>query len=459
MPRPCRSARAAIVLFAAAAPAAQAPLADLVRQAESRGLRTGVAVVDVDSGQPIFRHRAGDAFVPASAQKLVTAAACLEALGADYEFRTVFRLRRGELEVHAGGDPSWRTGSIHDPAAIFARVAERLLALGVSALRGVRLVDGAFVGPARPDGWPADQLHLDYCAPTGGLVLDGGCYRIEIRGDAGAARAELALLAPPAPIEITGALPLTDDRRRGSRFGFVLDGARLRAHGAFLRGAPPRVVAGSLADPGAVFGAALVTSLARAGIVVHDGAPERDADVLVYDTPLTLPLSPMLKDSSNFDAEQCFRVLGAERADDGSFAGARRATRAAIEALIGSVPEPVVFADGSGLSRANRLTPELLTGLLVAATRRPWAASFLDALAQGGVDGTLKSRFGGALRGRVRAKTGTLNGASTLAGYVRRGDDRLAAFAILIEYTERVRGAGPRDVQDALVAAIAQLDV
>ena len=89
------------------------------------------------------------------------------------------------------------------------------------------------------------------------------------------------------------------------------------------------------------------------------------------------------------------------------------------------------FNDGSGLSRANLVTPAAVTALLLAIQSAPWRDTFLQAMPVGGVDGTLEHRFGGDPRARlIHAKTGTLRHVTALSGYVA---DRYA-FSIFVNH-------------------------
>ena len=78
-------------------------IARAVAAAEALGARTGVAVCDA-GGRWLFRHAAGDAFAPASNMKVLTAAAVVNGLGADFHFTTTFALRGGRLVVVASGE-------------------------------------------------------------------------------------------------------------------------------------------------------------------------------------------------------------------------------------------------------------------------------------------------------------------------------------------------------------------
>lgn len=89
------------------------------------------------------------------------------------------------------------------------------------------------------------------------------------------------------------------------------------------------------------------------------------------------------------------------------------------------------LADAAGHSRTNRLSPRALVDLLAAARTAPWAQTLRDALAAPGEPGSLETRLP-ALAGRLRAKTGSLRGVASLAGYLQRSDGSEIAFAILL---------------------------
>lgn len=424
----------------------------LLVQAESQGLRSGVVVLDPRRREIRYRHRSTEAFLPASNQKLLTVAAALRGLGADYRFRTVFRLRQGVLEVLAAGDPNWQTGGDHDPGRIFAAVARRLKDAGVRALRGIRLRQGRFLGPLRPPGWPADQFHTDYCAATAGLATDAGCFLAEVR-PAGGKHAVVRVLAPWPSLRVTGSIEVVSRPR--AKFGLRDAGDHLVAHGSIHRRSPTRTIRGPLQDPAAGFAGYLEHSLARAGIHVDAGAPVLDRDVLVYETTLRGALPAVLRDSSNFHAELLLRVLGAEREGDGSYQGGARAVQAQLRAMVGSLPSSLRVADGSGLSRENRVTPLLIARVLQATLTSEHGKELVAAMAQGQRSGTLQKRFRRrAFAPKVFAKTGTLDGVSCLSGVLTDADGRLMVFAICMNAKKRHKGPTMRRLQEDIVAAV-----
>jgi D-alanyl-D-alanine carboxypeptidase/D-alanyl-D-alanine-endopeptidase (penicillin-binding protein 4) len=144
-------------------------------------------------------------------------------------------------------------------------------------------------------------------------------------------------------------------------------------------------------------------------------------------------LIPMMKDSNNLYAESMFYQIGAAT---GAHPAKASHTRNAIKRTLhkaGITGSHYKIADGSGLSLYNYVTPELLTKLLVYAYRHPSIYRYLYvSLPVAGEDGTLKKRMKDTpAQISVRAKTGTLTGISSLAGYAVATNNHVLAFAII----------------------------
>ena len=144
-------------------------------------------------------------------------------------------------------------------------------------------------------------------------------------------------------------------------------------------------------------------------------------------------LTRMMKESDNLYAESMFFQLAAA---GGAHPAKASHARAAINRLIqkiGLTPSAYKVADGSGLSLYNYVSPELLTRLLRFAWRNKNISDCLMAtLPIAGFDGTLKNRMKGDYTcGNVRAKTGTLTGISSLAGYCTAANGHELCFTII----------------------------
>jgi PBP4 family serine-type D-alanyl-D-alanine carboxypeptidase len=146
--------------------------------------------------------------------------------------------------------------------------------------------------------------------------------------------------------------------------------------------------------------------------------------------PLIRALEIINKRSQNLHAEMLLRTLGAEfRGEGTNEAGLQVVNEFLVEAGIDC--DKIRLDDGCGLSRENLLTPRFQTSLLEFLSKRPYFDLFLGTLAVSGMDGTLKHRLSALeVRGSIHAKTGSLNGVRTLAGYMTTKSGRNLVFSI-----------------------------
>ena len=186
----------------------------------------------------------------------------------------------------------------------------------------------------------------------------------------------------------------------------------------------------------------------RAGPAPADGF----ALALDLSDPLAAIVRHMNRESDNFVAEMVLKELGASVVRQGSTNAGARVVRTELAAAGVSVAG-VRIGDGSGLSQRDRLTAKALVGILRAGARDASIRdAFVTSLSVAGVSGTLEKRLGRRpTRGRVIAKTGTTNAASTLAGFIRRR----YVFAIL-QNGSPVPYWSAREAQDRFVTILAQ---
>ena len=165
-------------------------------------------------------------------------------------------------------------------------------------------------------------------------------------------------------------------------------------------------------------------------------------------------LAVVNKHSQGFYAEQVFKTVAAEKTGQGTWANAI-ATEKEFLAALGLDPSRYDLRDGSGLAPTNRVAAGDLVAFLRAMNRHPHAAAWKATLAASGEsEGTLRHRFRDPeLRGRVLAKTGTIKGVSTLAGYVTGESGKTYVFAILLN-GRSVWELGAHAFQDRLVRSL-----
>lgn len=206
----------------------------------------------------------------------------------------------------------------------------------------------------------------------------------------------------------------------------------------------------------------LRSALSDCGISVRNGAAGEGrvpaGAVLVSQCKHTIDqlLMTMMKDSDNLYAESLFYQLAA--AGGRKSAGAKDAIRLekALIERIGLDASDYRLADGSGLSLYNYLSAELEVRILRYAYQQSAIYAHLrPSLPVAGVDGTLKNRMKGtAAEGNVRAKTGTVSGISSLAGYCTASNGHLLCFAIINQGV--MRASAGRQFQDEICQILCQ---
>lgn len=404
--------------------AAEVPLAErlagLVADPELAGAGLGVRVEDA-SGNILFDHHGAQPLLPASTQKLVVAAAALAGLGPDHRYVTTVRSSaapdadgtvHGDLALVGSGDPALATPTYANevwperPHTSLSSLADAVVAAGVRRVTGGVLGDPS-VFPDEPvaAGWlPRYFEELD-ATLVSGLTVDAG-RRLFVRNG--------RLDAEPSP------------------------------------------------DPASEAAAALYTLLQARGVVIEGGVGAvRGAATGVEIAAVTSPpmgelVRHLVQRSDNHMAEAVFRTVGLVVAGDASWAGAAHATRQVLEP-VGLDWSGTVLADGSGLSREDRLSPALLVALdrAMAASRLGgiWDAS----MAVAGESGTLRRRLLGTFADRhLRGKTGSLEDVRALSGSVTSPSGDRLYFAVLVNDLARNQRNAARRLQDGLALALAE---
>jgi D-alanyl-D-alanine carboxypeptidase/D-alanyl-D-alanine-endopeptidase (penicillin-binding protein 4) len=146
-------------------------------------------------------------------------------------------------------------------------------------------------------------------------------------------------------------------------------------------------------------------------------------------------LTEMMHESVNLYAETLVRAMGEANGGEYAFEDGKRVVQDAMAAL-GLQPASYRYADGSGLSRYNYLSPRHITSVLAGMVNQPeirslWLDLFPAAGTQG--QGTLANRLSGTpLEGNLRAKTGSMSSVRALSGYFTARSRTDYAFAILV---------------------------
>jgi serine-type D-Ala-D-Ala carboxypeptidase/endopeptidase (penicillin-binding protein 4) len=434
----------------------------------------GVMVRSLETGETVYARNAGRMFVPASNMKLVTAAAALEALGADYRYHTRFAaagpvrdgVLRGDLVVIGRGDPTI-SDRFHggDVRTLLRGWADSLRAHGVTRITG-RVVgdDDVFDDVPLGRGWAWDDAPDAYSAEIGGLELNEGFVTVRVAPGTGGA----AVTVRPEAEGWIGVANTAAVGAAGSRAEVSVQRAPTGG-GIVVSGSVPADTAVeeelSVRDNTRFFAAALRQALLDAGIAVGGGSadaddlPPRAAEPAVLFAHVSPPmrdiLAGFLKPSQNQIGEMLLKTLGRELRGMGTAAAGVSVVDSLWRAW-GMPPRLLSQADGSGLSRYNLVAPAFLVALLEREARAPDAAVFADALPVAGRDGTLASRMRCTpAEANVRAKTGTLSGVRSLSGYFTTAAGERMVFSMIVNH----HTVTSRDVDRVAEAALMRLIV
>jgi D-alanyl-D-alanine carboxypeptidase/D-alanyl-D-alanine-endopeptidase (penicillin-binding protein 4) len=453
-------------------PALNARLDEILRTtAASRGF-WGIEVAELPSGRIFFSRDAQHLFHPASNMKLFTTAAGLEKLGPDFVFRTRVESEAGpdaqgrvqKLYLVGRGDPSfcddaspplWNPGEAKNhPCPTLQKLAEQTRARGVLEVSGPLIADDSyFLWQPYIHGWAAEDLLWGYGATISALAWNSNALVLGIKPALKLGEAAQVWLAPLTDyyqlnnsLQTSGAG--TESRLLVER---GLDSMRLDVWGQIPLGAGETSERVAIAHPAQLVGELFRQALEEAGVTVRGGvqvrevtrfeaakAPQPPAQLssLValaehHSPPLREIVKLTNKESRNFYAEMLLRTLGRELNHRG---GLEDGLKVLIEFAqqVGAEQGETVFADGSGLSRDDLVTPDTLVKLLIHMATGPAFAVFLDTLPLAGVDGTLAGRFKGTrAEGKIHAKTGTLEQVNALSGYIDLPSGKRLAFSII----------------------------
>ena len=428
------SARLSAKVSSAQANAAIAFLVPLRINNPRIGNSFGLDVVDASTGEPIYSRMAQTPMRPASNMKIVTALNALKVLGPDTRMTTDTLVpQKGTVILRGGGDTTLGVDELTRLANATAKYL-RTNALLPDLVQPPDYqpksctVDGKTRKSTKKN--PCPMVTPAKTRPPVKVLVDDSLYGTPQKGPGWTDSYQPYIARPVRPLGRIGV--------------YQWDSAQ---------------------EAGSVFTSALRSRGIKARTVGRQKAPESAtvAAAVTGDT-VAAQVRYMLQVSENNIAEMLFRQVAVERGRKGTFKGGRLAARDTLREL-GLDTAGLRLMDGSGLSRDDRLTPRLLTGLLAEGLdteEHPEFESFLDALPVGGRTGTLSASTGRfttspskCAAGQVFAKTGTLFDTIGLSGYTKGADGELKIFSALVN--DRPQSYSPlstRQAVDGIVATV-----
>lgn len=416
----------------------------------------------INPNQSLYSREANRYFIAASNVKLLTTAAALQQLGAEFRIRTsIYDTGAGVLRVVGRGDPSLS-------AAQLKELAQQLKRQGVQVVQQLVVDDSYFQGDAINPTWEWEDVQADYGTAVNSLILHQNAVELT-----------LSPQQLDQPLKATWSDPIAglqwqiDNRSVTAQAGVagdvevsgVLGKPTLQITGQLASDAEPESFGLAILDPAAYFLQHLDNALEAEGIRVINtlieasgvgGQFPKGREVAgVVSPPLADLLVEINQDSNNLYAEVLLRTLGAATDTNATETGLNT-IKATLTAL-GVEPESYVLVDGSGLSRRNLVSPEAIAQTLQRMAQTPESQIYRASLPVAGISGTLRRRFRDTkAQGIVQAKTGTLTGISALSGYIDVPTYQPLVFSILVNQSDQ-SAAILRQAIDEIVLLLTRL--
>ena len=440
--------------------------------ARTRGGTWGAMVVSLTRGDTLYAENVGEEMLPASTMKLFTSAIAFDRFGPNYQFSTD-ALRdgavgpdgtlTGNIYIRGDGDPALSGKFLPGgPSAPMNKLADLV------ARQGIKRVTGNVVGDASgfddqkvPEGWLTRYLQASYAARVSALSLNENLVAVAVTPTSPGQPATVTL--EPS----TSAIPLVANVRTvagtGARLGFrKLGNGTIQANGSIGTRAGTRKYVYIVEDPASFATGAFRNALIARGIKV-------DGDIRLGKTPATAtkvagllspPLASMIaamnRESINHYAELLFRdaARGPKREAVGSVSTASSVLDDFFATKVGADTTRLIFADGSGLSTLDRVTPRSQVQLLGYAHRSSWGPWLHSSLPVAGDSELLRRRMRNTpAEGNLHAKTGTTNDVIALAGYVTAVNGEVLAFSFLYNGRDRWTAKSMIDVMSETLAS------
>jgi D-alanyl-D-alanine carboxypeptidase/D-alanyl-D-alanine-endopeptidase (penicillin-binding protein 4) len=410
----------------------------------------GIEVYSLDRSEIVYDKNSSRLLLPASNNKVLTVCTALLRLGPDFRIKTWVLtdgpvdngVLAGNFIVVGSGDPT-NSARFHsgDPFRVFKEWSAKLKSLNVHKITGDIIADEGDSGEMLGSGWEWNDLAEAFAAPVSSLQFNENTVSLEIspglrKGDPARIRSFPVQDFLKLDNEV-----VTDGGNSPNIEVHRIDNDELIA----VQGTIPRETAAltrlvSVRDPVYYYLVALRNTLSAEGIDVSSCGLKQSklyghagsSRLWIDESPaLSEIIKPVLKSSQNLYAETLTRILGSELRNSGTFSKGREIVEETLSRM-GLEKGSYFYADGSGLSRLNLVSPDALVRILKYMYRQPEFVLFDGALPIAGVDGTLAGRMKGTkAENNVHAKTGSLADISSISGYVRTSNGEMLAFSMM----------------------------
>lgn len=431
-----------------------------------RTSEVGISVFDLTTGKSLFRYQDEKLYRPASTQKIITSVTALAQLGTDYTMDTRLQYTgeivndtlKGSLYLVGGFDSELTDEDLDSLVDAVSRSGIRYITDTLAA--DVSMTDSVFWG----SGWSWDDAPDAFQPYMSPLMLNRGCVDVTVTPS------QKDSLPKVVCLPVSGYYQVDNDAVSHQPKAGKLKITRNWLHNGNLihitgNAAKETTESLSMYTSKDFFFHTFVGRLRERGITARETAfsdcPEADSltvvsSLHVLHRPIGEVLTQALKESENLSAESMFYHLAARHAAHKRVNGSdgKEAVNGFMKETLGLNPAYYRIADGSGVSLYNYVSPRLLLEYLKYAYYHPEIFQpFYESLPIAGIDGTLEHRMKKTRAYRkVHAKTGSVAGVSSLAGYAKASNGHQLAFVIINQNVMKLPQA--RAFQDKVCAVL-----
>ncbi len=400
------------------------PIEDSIKKAEiTKSALISVSFKEIPTGKKSFQLNATTPMPPASVQKVVTLLPALDTLGANYEFKTgLYKNTNNSLFIKLGADPYFTSRNLKDMVRALANNK-------IYSTKAFYIDDSIMDSNEWGEGWEWDNDLNSLMPKFGSYNMDSNLLTVNVCPTQPGAPAEIStnVFYPTAFINnvTTGA---TNDIKL-SRKNYISPDV-INADGTVSKDTAIQI---PINYPRRYFILRLEDILRKQKVSYYGDynrlkLPKNATLITEIKHPLSNATDDILKKSNNMVAETVFKIAGGKYTQEtGSF-------DAALEMFndyykkIGVCTDNIKITDGSGVSKNNLLTADFITEVLIKAEQNKTGLKLMMA-APG--EGTLTDRML-YFQGKLKAKTGTLQNISAIAGYLTVKSGKTYAFCIMI---------------------------
>lgn len=435
-----------------------------------QGALVGISIRDAESNELLYDRMGDIRLRPASNMKLLTAAAALDVLGEGYSFKTEIHtdgkqkdhILHGNLYLIGKGDPTLLPED-------FDAFAEKLKMQGITVIEGNVIGDDSWYDDVRLSTdmiWSDEQYH--YGSQVSALTAsadgeyDSGSVIIEIEPAAEGEAPNVVVRPKTNYVTVVNkAVTGTHDAEEDITVSREHAENIITVEGTIPAGSEEMEERMSVWEPTGYALDLFQQALARHGITVHGDtstgrAPEQTEMLLEHSSiPLEKLLIPFMKLSNNGIGELLVKEMGKQIHGEGSWEKGLEVMEEVLPKL-GMRMDTISLKDGSGISHANLIPANEISSLLYSIQNKDWFRVYLNSLPDAGrkermIGGTLHERMYDLY---VQAKTGTINGVTTLSGYLKTNQGEKLIFSIMINnLLEDLEDEG-KEIEDRLVEII-----